>query len=226
MAGRGEVTLNGKTYPLAVGSVFSYGPGVSHTIVSDGEDRLEKYFVDFQGRAAVNSMARAGIPPGTCAGVLGASRVASIFAELVSHGTSAFAASKRGVMLAFELLLLAFCQELVGNGSIGAARASFDRCQAQLQSGYLKYHKLNEWAEACHLDPAYVCRLYRRYLGQTPYLCLVRKRMEWVAERLLESGMQVRSAADQLGIDPFQLSRTFKRTFGLSPTEFMRLRRG
>jgi methylphosphotriester-DNA--protein-cysteine methyltransferase len=50
--------------------------------------------------------------------------------------------------------------------------------------------------------------------------------MEWVAERLVETGRQVRSVADQLGMDPFQLSRTFRRTFGLSPTEFVRLRRG
>lgn len=226
VAGRGEVTLNGRTHPLAVGSVFSYGPGVAHTIVSDREDRLEKYFVDFQGRDSVKAMAGAGLAPGSCGAVLGASRITTVFAELVSLGSSAHAESGRGAALALELLLLAIAQERAGAEAIGAARASFDKCQAQLQGNYLNLQTVNELAEACHLDPAYVCRLYRRFLGQTPYRCLVRRRMEWVAERLVETGRQVRSVADQLGMDPFQLSRTFRRTFGLSPTEFMRLRRG
>jgi hypothetical protein len=176
VAGRGEVTLNGRTHPLAVGSVFSYGPGVAHTIVSDREERLEKYFVDFQGRDSMKAMAGAGLAPGSCGAVLGASRITTVFAELVSLGSSAHAESGRGAALALELLLLAIAQERAGAEAIGAARASFDKCQAQLRGNYLNLQTVNELAEACHLDPAYVCRLYRRFLGQTPYRCLVRRR--------------------------------------------------
>src|SRR5208282_3095475 len=44
--GRGTVTLRGRRHALHPGSLFSYGPGVSHDIASDPAEPLVKYFVD------------------------------------------------------------------------------------------------------------------------------------------------------------------------------------
>ncbi|RME66913.1 MAG: AraC family transcriptional regulator, partial [Verrucomicrobia bacterium] len=52
-AGRGEVTLNGRTHPLVRGAVFTYGPGVSHCIRAHHTDPMSKYFVDFRGHDAL-----------------------------------------------------------------------------------------------------------------------------------------------------------------------------
>ena len=194
--------------------------------MSNPVEGLEKSFVNFCGRQALRMLTESGVAPGTVGAVRSAARIAAIFSELVSSGASVHGRAGQGAIVALELLLLALAQERVESGDAGSARASFDRCQAYVQEHFLTLRTVADIAAACHLDAAYVCRLYQRFSGQTPYRCLVRLQMGWVAEQLLAPGSRVREVADRLGIDPFQLSRTFRRTHGVSPTEFIRLRRG
>jgi AraC-like DNA-binding protein len=50
--------------------------------------------------------------------------------------------------------------------------------------------------------------------------------MKWAANRLHTGEVMVREVADELGIDPFQFSRSFRRVHGVSPAEFIQLRGG
>ena len=224
VGGKGAVELAGRRQALVAGSVFSYGPGMPHTIVSDRTDCLKKFFVDFRGRAALQLMKEAGFEPGVCGAVNGVARITALFEEVVRFGSHAHAGAGRGAALALELLLLALAQARVASTDAGSARATFDRCHAQMQENFLQLRTVSALAVACHLDAAYLCRLYQRFLGQNPYRCLARMQMGWVAERLLEPGRLVREVAQQLEMDPFQLSRTFRRVYGISPRKFIQLR--
>ena len=85
--------------------------------------------------------------------------------------------------------------------------------------------ELEQVARECHVDRAYLCRLFRRYDQQTPYRFLMRLKMNLAAERLQHPGVLVKQVAAQLGFDdPFHFSRTFKSMFGVSPQRFRRLR--
>jgi len=224
VGGKGEVDLEGRTQPLVAGSVFSYGPGLPHTIVSDRVDCMKKFFVDFRGRPALQLMKEAGFEPGVCGAVNGVARITSLFEEVVRFGSHAHAGARRGAVLALELLLLALAQARAESTGAGSARSTFDRCHAHMQENFLQLRTVSELAAACHVDAAYLCRLYQRFLGQNPYRCLGRLQMGWVAERLLEPGRLVREVAEQLDMDPFQLSRTFRRVYGISPRNFIQLR--
>ena len=65
--GKGSLTLDGSTFSLFPGAVFSYGPGVAQDIVTDPDEPLEKYFVDFTGSEAPELLRRHGLPPGSFA---------------------------------------------------------------------------------------------------------------------------------------------------------------
>ena len=224
VGGKGEVVLAGNTQPLMTGSVFGYGPGVPHTIVSDRNDCMKKFFVDFRGKAALQLMKEAGFEPGVCGAVNGISRITALFEEVLRFGAHAHAGAGRGAVLALELLLLALAQQRVESNAAGSARYTFDRSHAYMQQHFLQLRTVSDLAAACHVDGAYLCRLYQRFLGQNPYRCLGRMQMGWVAERLLEPGRLVREVAQQLDMDPFQLSRTFRRVYGVSPRQFIQLR--
>lgn len=225
MAGKGQVVLAGRTLPLVAGSVFSYGPGVPHVITSDQTDCLEKFFVDFRGRDALQLMNQAGLEPGACEAVVGTSRISLLFEEVVKMGSHPKAGAARGAGLALELLLLALAQERATSNDVGSARATFDRCHVYMQEHFLDLRTVTDLASACHIDGTYLCRLYQRFLGQSPYRSLGRLQMGWVAERLMEKGRLVREVAQKLDMDPFQLSRTFRRIHGVSPKQFIQLRR-
>ncbi len=224
VGGKGEVVLSGRVQALVAGSVFSYGPGMPHTIVSDRKECMKKFFVDFRGKAAFQLMGEAGFGPGTCGAVLGVGRITALFEELVKFGSQAHAGADRGAVLALELMLLAMAQERVESSDAGSARATFNRCQSYMQEHFLQLRTISELAAACHVDAAYLSRLYQRFLGQNPYHCLGRLQMGWVAERLLEPCRLVREVAHQLDMDPFQLSRRFRQVYGVSPRKFIQLR--
>jgi AraC-like DNA-binding protein len=217
VGGKGELMLDGQVQPLVAGSVFSYGPGMPHTIVSDRANCMKKFFVDFRGKAALQLMSEAGFKPGICGAVIGVGRITALFEELVRFGSHAHAGADRGAALALELLMLALSQERVESSDAGSARSTFDRCQAHMQEKFIQLRTVSELAAACHVDAAYLCR-------QNPYHYLGRLQMAWVAERLLEPGRLVREVAQQLDMDPFQLSRRFRRIYGVSPRKFIQLR--
>lgn len=225
-SGRGELTLNGRDFPLVRGSVFTYGPGISHRFVSDDSEPMNKYFVDFRGRSALALLSDSGLEPGTCLGVRSASRLAVFWEELLGFGSHPHVQAKRGAVLSLELIMIAIAQERIEVGGIGRARLTFDRCHTMMREDFLRIRSIEQLAESCGLDVAYLCRLYRRFLGETPYRILNRLQMGWAAEQLLIPGKLVREVAGDLELDPFQFSRTFKRVYGVSPTEFVRFRTG
>jgi AraC-like DNA-binding protein len=80
-------------------------------------------------------------------------------------------------------------------------------------------------AEECHLDAAYLCRLFQRYDHQSPYQFLMRLKMNQAAEWLQQSGALVKQVAVRAGFsDQFHFSRAFKGVFGVAPDVFRRLR--
>jgi AraC-like DNA-binding protein len=72
------------------------------------------------------------------------------------------------------------------------------------------------------MDAAYLCRLFQRFDHTTPYQCLMRLKMNHATELLLDSGLLVKEVAERLNFsDPYNFSRAFKNTFGLSPAQFV-----
>ena len=83
---------------------------------------------------------------------------------------------------------------------------------------------LGQLAAACHIDPAYLCRLFRKFHQPSPYQLLLRRKINAAAERLLLPGASVKAtAADLRFSDAFHFSRVFKKQMGLSPSAYIRL---
>jgi hypothetical protein len=57
----------------------------------------------------------------------------------------------------------------------------------------LKHQAMTEQAECpCHLNNAYLCRLFRRYDNPSPYQYLLRLQVNFAAERLQQPGAMVK----------------------------------
>jgi AraC-like DNA-binding protein len=224
-SGHGELVLNGRTCPLGPGSVFTYGPGIPHRIRTSPDARLGKYFVDFHGTRARRLLRDAKLAPGTVVELGASTEVRHAFDTLVRLGLQHDRHTTRACALQLELLLLVTMRALQpGTPSERRSLASFERCRQHLDAHFLTLRNLEEAAAACHVDVSYLCRLFRRFHGEKPFRYLQRLQMQWAAERLHRSGRLIREVADELGIDPFQFSRTFKRIHGVSPSTFLNTR--
>jgi AraC-like DNA-binding protein len=224
--GKGTLVLSGQTAPLLPGTVFTYGPDVPQQIVNDRNDPLVKYFVNFAGRRAAALLREHALTPGTIGRVHSPGDIQRIFDDLVQNGSRSTRLTTQVCAVQLEYLVLKICESLSKWESAQTpSYATYQRCRQYIEANYPRLTGLPEIARQCHVVPAYLCRLFRRYDHQTPYQYLMRLKMNLAAERLQVPGILVKQVAAELGFDdPFHFSRAFKSVLGLSPETFRGLR--
>ncbi|MGW4799971.1 AraC family transcriptional regulator [Nonomuraea sp. NPDC004297] len=83
--------------------------------------------------------------------------------------------------------------------------------------------RLDDLARAVNLDPAYLGRLFVRYVGLTPLGFLARLRAEHAATLLAHSSLPAARVGAAVGWDdPTYFARRFRTLVGLTPTEYRR----
>ncbi len=224
--GKGTLVLAGQAIPLVSGTVFAYGPDVAHRITTDRNDPLAKYFVDFTGRRAARLLQQCGLPPGESGRVFAPSEIQRIFDDLIQNALRPSRLTAQLCKALLEYLLLKIAESLsTWEAAQTPAFATYERCRRHIQADFTRLTSLAQIARECHVDAAYLCRLFRRYDHQTPYQFLMRLKMNLAAERLQQPGVLVKQVAAESGFDdPFHFSRAFKNVLGLSPEAFRRLR--
>jgi AraC-like DNA-binding protein len=224
--GEGSLTLAGKDYRLSAGDVFAYGPRVPHDIQSNSDRPLVKYFVDFVGHRARRLLDSPAPPPGSMVQTSNPLDIRRLFDELISAGLRSTPFRSRICSVILEHLLLRIAETAVAPGTVGtAAFETYQRCREFIRDHYLELTGLAEVAERCHLDSAYLCRLFGRFDYESPYQYLTRLKMMHAADLLQQPGMLVKQVARQLGFgDAFLFSRAFTRVLGVSPKKFTQLR--
>jgi AraC-like DNA-binding protein len=224
--GRGEVNLKGRAYSLQPGCLLSYGPGVPHRITGDKADTLVKYFVDFTGTRATVLLRSCGLSPGRVSEVVPANALQPLFDELIQAGLRVRRESGALCVKLLECLALRIAGACASPASAETqAFATFQRCRQYIEQHSLRLKTLGQIAGECHVNNAYLCRLFRRYDSQSPCQYLLRLKMNYAAQRLQEQGALVKKVAEEAGFaDPFHFSRAFTSVFGLSPSAFRGLR--
>lgn len=219
--GAGGLRLNGAKHSLRAGAVFTYGPGIPHEIVSDGQHCLSKYFANFVGLQAERLLGVHGLAPGAFRTVAFGDDVQRAFEDLLGSGQRTAGNTARIASLHAEALLLTIADSSgTSKARVQRAFVTYSRCLRYIEEHFLELATLEQAANACHVDVTHVCRLFARFAPQSPYALIQCLKMNHAAA-LLESGrLLVREVADQLGMDPFHFSRAFKRVHGLSPSAF------
>lgn len=222
VGGKGSLLLNGQEAVLGPGLIFTYGGEIAHQITSSKEHPLLKYFVNFCGHEAENLLHTLKLTPGALCSVEASAEVRDFFENLVIEGMGNRRHSPRLCALLCEALLWKIAENRVNPREVQSeAYLTYVRCREIVASEYLQISNLTELSRRCSLDPAYLCRLYKKYDHETPYAQLQRLRMSHAAKLLSYPGILVKHAAQSLGIaDVFHFSRAFKRLHGLSPRDF------
>jgi len=226
--GEGELELDGQRTRLQPGIAFSYLPGIPHKIRNDPRSPMLKYYVDFAGKGAQRLLARSPLADGKAIQVSAPDEVIEIFEMLQRNGSGEGVLAQEICTALLPVLLLKITERAVVKGRIEPrALASYRRARQVIERQYRTLHNVEAAARACHLDAAYLCRLFQRFGQLSPYQFLTRLKMSRAAELLLDDGLMVKEAAAELGFaDAFHFSRAFKRIYGLPPERFVRQARG
>lgn len=223
--GRGKVSFGHGEIPIMPGCMFSYDPRTAHDIVTDRAAPLVKYFVDFTGSRAAALLRELGPAPGTVIQTSAPGEVIAVLDELLSNGLRYTPFSGRIATVIFEHLLLKIAETRIPNGSFASpAFATYRRCRNFIDGNWRDLNSLAAIAAACHVDGAYLCRLFRRFDRQSPYQLLLGLKIRHAATLLRTANPPVAVVAEELHFaDPFHFSRVFKKLMGISPSAFARL---
>ncbi|MCP4262222.1 MAG: AraC family transcriptional regulator [Planctomycetes bacterium] len=224
--GKGSVTLRGSEYDLFAGRVFSYGPGIAHMITTVADDPFVKYFVDFTGPEASNMLHKFGLTPGQVAQVALPEVILRIFEDLIKNGQTGSPYTALLCTAILQQLILKTAEtSIVEHKHTTAAFYTYQSAREIIRKNCLTLRSLDQIAEECRIDGAYLCRLFKRFDNQSPYQYLMRLKMNAAAQRLQSPNTSVKEVAFELGFgDPFHFSRAFKRIFGMPPSTFKSLR--
>jgi AraC-like DNA-binding protein len=219
--GAGQVKLQGQTFALNPGTIFSYGPGVPHDIIGNPNAPLIKYFVDFSGGRASGLLNSCKLPPGHVAQVFPSNTLVTLFDELIQSGLRLGRGNTDLCLKLLECLALKISGTITPPKDVETpAFATYQQCRRHIEQHFLNLRTLEQIAKECHVDQAYLCRLFRRYDHQSPYQYLLRLKMNHAAERLQQPGVLVKQAAEEIGFsDPFHFSRVFRNILGVSPSK-------
>ena len=224
--GRGEVILQGSEHPLFAGRVFSYGPDIAHVITTEAEEPLVKYFVDFIGPGAPKMLKKYGPAPGHLIQVASPEVILRIFDDLIKNGQTDSPYTPLLCATILQQLILKTAETATAETTrTPEAFSTYQSARELIRMNCLTFKSLDQIAEQCHIDVAYLCRLFKRFDSQSPYQYLMRLKMNVAARKLLAPDATVKKVAYELDFgDPFHFSRTFKRVFGISPNTFRKLR--
>ena len=97
------------------------------------------------------------------------------------------------------------------------------RAVAYIQEHYTSPLTLTEVAGEMQVSRSYLLRLFRKHLGMTVTAYISAVKLDYAAQLLSTSQMNVQQTADYLGYtDSGYFSRLFRRRFGVSPSRFAR----
>ena len=224
--GDGSLRLNNRNYQLQSGMVFTYGPSVPHHIAADPDQPPVKYFVDFSGAESKEILHKCHLPPGSVSQMALPHELRNLFDELIHCGRRGRPGANELCSKLLECLALRIAESRIPQESAETlSLLSYQHCRKHIEENFQRLKTLEQLANECHLDGAYLCRLFQRYDHQSPYQLLMRLKMNLAAEWLEQPGALVKQVAERAGFrDQFHFSRAFKKVLGVSPNSFRRLR--
>jgi len=220
--GGGHVVLDGQSFPLSPGVVFSYGPHTRHRISNSTENPMTKYFVDFFGGEAEALLSQGALRPGGAVQVFEVEPMRVLFDHLISAGNGDSSAADALCSAYLRVILLRAARGIApSQRSSPSTERFFHRCLEHLDDHFTQLRDLHDLAAAMKTQPARLCRIFKQHGHPGPFALLTRKKMHFAAELLAAARMSVQETAARVGYaDPYHFSRLFKRHFGRSPRNF------
>jgi len=217
--GEGELHLDGHSFPLSPGVLFAYGPGIAHRIANLPPTKMRKYYLDLAGQNVASQLQGLGLLGGRPITVARSFELVDLLNMIDREAREDGKESLEICSNLAQTLLLKIKQRTISHtGELTVAFQTYETVRASMEQRFLEFRTVEDVAEENQISGIYLSRLFKRFAGTGAYRFLLRLRMNYAAELLLEHNLLVKEVAERLEYsDPFQFSRAFKRIYGVAP---------
>ena len=223
--GRGLLTMDGKESELKSGSLFAYGPGIPHQIRNVAQENMRKYYLDLAGSEAAEMLRKLGLLSGQPVTISRPHEFVELWNLIDREARDIGDHSHAICEMLIRVLLQKIQQRMVPSptGESSEAFQTFEMACRLMEERFLDFRTVEEVAAEIGFSPIYLSRLFKRFAGSGAYRYLLRLRMNYAAELILERGLKVSAVAERLRYaDAFQFSRAFKRVYGVPPSSLFK----
>jgi AraC family transcriptional regulator, arabinose operon regulatory protein len=220
--GNGLLTMGGKRYELSVGTLFAYGPSIAHRIENVAPTNMQKYYIDLAGPEAASSLKGLGLLEGRPVSIGRSYELVELWNLLDREARDGAPHTAKLCESLVRVLFQKIAQRIVSSepGELPEAFHTFEAIRQMMIDRFMEFPTIEDAAVAGGISPVYLSRLFKRFGGCGAYRFLLRLRMNYAAELLMEQGLKVVEVAEQLKYaDAFQFSRAFKRVYGIPPSK-------
>lgn len=227
--GTGYFRCRDTEYELKPGDSFFILPGILHSYRSDADDPWKYRWIAFRGPAADGWVRRAGVTPERP--VIRQESEAPL--KPLACAEQAFRRGGAAADMEAEgWLRLAFASWIEANGSPAEGAGSggksghkareAERAARWLQAQLASPITIERMAQELGYHRTHLSKLFRQQFGMPPVRYLQKLRLER-SRALLAEPLTVEEVAAAVGYaDSLYFSKSFKRMFGVTPTEFRR----
>ena len=220
ISGKGRLTLNGKEYEIRGGQGFLIPAKVPAYYIADEEDPWSYVWIHVDGPRAAELFKNAGLDINNpiFTPTEDASEIINIIREIYENSDNECFCYSR---------VYEFFNCIISKSST-TIKQDVDPRLAYVKSAInfirLKYSEqitIENIADACGLNRSYLSRLFKHATGYSPQSYLQEYRMKKASALLLESAETINNIALLVGYsDTFTFSKAFKRSKGVSPSEY------
>lgn len=220
VGGMGVYREGGLLKRLEHGSLFTNGPGMTQEFSNDPERPFSKYFLVRSGAPFPEAWSAVGLVPGKVLQLGSVASLITILDKIVDEGQQSDTHTTE-IIDGLEQVLLALIARHRGSvrGEKSGARHVYETVVNMILEDYRNLESLSELAKRSGYSSEYLCRIFKRFHGQSPYQVLLHRKMS-AAWLLLRNGhLQVSAVSRELGYeDPLHFSRVFRKTMGCAPS--------
>jgi len=218
--GQGNYNTGKQPRRLRHGALFTYGPDVPHQFNNDNDRPFRKYFLVKNDKQFPSSWRQAGLAPGRILQLGSAAPIIAIFDQILNEGQKIDAQTSQVVSSLHEILLALIIRHAAkASGDSSSSRKVYDLAMEILQREYRNLHALSDLATLSGYSSEYLCRVFKKHHGASPYQVLLQRKMSTAWLLLREGQLQVSAVANELGYeDPLHFSRVFHKIMGCAPS--------
>lgn len=225
LSGRGVYRAQGIKYEIGPGEGFLILPGELTSYQADAQEPWSLIWVGFTGSRVADYLQCCGLRKDRCTFQCPQSQQLEACVDAMLEFDTAGAGN--------ELLLLGELYVFLGwiaQSAQNSARRSRETAAeyVELAMEYIRSHfqedlTVAKLARYVGLNRSYLTTVFQNTINMSPQQYLMRFRMEWAAKMLCEDKLTVGEIARSCGYpDPLTFSKAFKRTLGVTPTQYRR----